>query len=72
MNDELQTGKAAVASPAAVDLICPRCEESAQAVPPTVWDPDDGPRPDYSHLDGLPLCPVIGPHGYAPAHPIPP
>jgi hypothetical protein len=32
--------------------------------------PANGPRPGYSHPDGEPLCPVIGPHGYRPADPV--
>jgi hypothetical protein len=48
--------------------VCPECEP-VQPVPPTTPRPADEPVPVWSHLDGEPLCPAIGPHGYRPAHP---
>ena len=49
-------------------LVCPECGEPARAVPPHEW-PLAGwaPRPRFSHHDGTPLCPVVGPDGYTPA-----
>jgi hypothetical protein len=52
-------------------LVCPECGESVVRRPPTNWLPAWGPRPDYSHADGEPLCPVVGPDGYRPADPVP-
>ena len=51
-------------------LACPECGEPAHAVPPHEW-PLAGwtPRPRFSHHDGTPLCPVLGPDGYTPAEP---
>lgn len=49
--------------------VCPECGEPVRPVPPTVPRPADEPVPVWSHLDGEPLCPVVGPHGYRPAHP---
>ena len=46
---------------------CPVCGEVAVNQPPTSWAPAFGPRPQWSHWDGEPLCPVIGPDGYRPA-----
>jgi hypothetical protein len=50
--------------------VCPECEEPAQAKQPTTWNKKWGPKPDASHLDGEPLCPVIGANGYEPAKPV--
>lgn len=52
-------------------LRCPECGEPARPVPPRDW-PLDGfaSRPDASHHDGTPLCPVPGPTGSQPAEPI--
>jgi hypothetical protein len=46
----------------------PECGEPARKVPPREW-PLAGwaPRPRFSHHDGTPLCPVVGPDGYTPA-----
>src|SRR5438067_2874333 len=51
-------------------LVCPACGERAHAAPPNQW-PLAGwaPRPRFSHHDGTPLCPVVGPDGYTPAEP---
>lgn len=54
--------------------VCPECGEPVRPVPPTAPRPApprpaDEPVPVWSHLDGEPLCPVTGPHGYRPAHP---
>ncbi len=51
-------------------LVCPECGEPPRAAPPREW-PLAGwkPRPRYSHHDGTPLCPVVGPDGYTPAEP---
>jgi hypothetical protein len=53
-----------------VPLVCPECGDPARAVPPQEW-PLAGwaPRPRFSHHDGTPLCPVVGPDGYTPAEP---
>jgi hypothetical protein len=53
-----------------VSPVCPECGEPARAAPPREW-PLAGftPRPRYSHHDGTPLCPVVGPDGYTPAEP---
>lgn len=51
------------------DLICPECGEPVVTQAPSSWLPAWGPAPAYSHLDGEPLCPVVGPHGYQPANP---
>lgn len=48
-------------------LKCPECGELVQAKQPVAWNPKWGPAPDASHLDGEPLCPVIGDSGYEPA-----
>lgn len=48
-------------------LVCPECGETARSAPPRTWNPTWGPRPEYSHTDGKPLCPVVGPDGYHPA-----
>lgn len=53
----------------ATDLICPVCGEPATTRPPVNWTPAWGPRPNASHLDGEPLCPVVGERGYQPAQP---
>lgn len=49
--------------------ICPECKEPVQEVPPTTWCGAWGQAPDFSHLDGEPLCPVITADGYRPALP---
>jgi hypothetical protein len=51
---------------------CPECGEPVQPEPPTVtapWTVPGRPVPQRSHLDGQPLCPVVGPAGYQPADP---
>lgn len=52
---------------AAKKLVCPECGEPAQKKKPTTWVSQWGPKPDASHMDGEPLCPVIGEGGYVPA-----
>lgn len=54
-------------------LTCPECGEPARPAPPHEWEwllSGWKPRPAFSHHDGTPLCPVIGPDGYEPADPI--
>jgi hypothetical protein len=51
-------------------MTCPECGEPVVRRPPRTWLPAWGPRPEYSHLDGEPLCPVSGPDGYVPAEPV--
>jgi hypothetical protein len=48
-------------------LWCPECGERAVARPPTRWTDANGPRPEHSHRDGEPLCPVMTAQGYRPA-----
>lgn len=48
-------------------MVCPVCHEPARANAPRRWVPAYGPRPAWSHVDGEPLCPVIGATGYRPA-----
>ena len=50
-------------------LWCPECGEPAQPRPPSRWPAANGSRPDHSHLDGEPLCPVVTATGYRPAWP---
>ncbi len=49
--------------------VCPECGEPAEENAPGRWTPANGPAPTWSHLDGEPLCPVVGQNGYEPAHP---
>ena len=49
---------------------CP-CGEPAVEEPPVHWTAAYGPSPRFSHLDGEPLCPVMGANGYEPAQPEP-
>ena len=57
---------------------CPECGEEAVHRPPNDLAPwlreciSAGrlPAPEWSHLDGEPLCPVMGDHGYEPAQPV--
>jgi hypothetical protein len=54
----------------AAALWCPECGEPAVPRPPTsLWPAGNGPRPEHSHRDGEPLCPVITAKGYRPAAP---
>jgi hypothetical protein len=53
----------------AARLWCPECGEPATARPPTRWTAANGPRPEHSHRDGEPLCPVMTAQGYQPAKP---
>jgi hypothetical protein len=46
---------------------CPVCHEPAAPRPPRRWLTAHGPRPAWSHVDGEPLCPVVGAAGYRPA-----
>jgi len=57
-------------SGAAGGLWCPECGEPARNQPPTsLWPAGNGPRPEHSHPDGQPLCPVMTAGGYRPAQP---
>lgn len=49
---------------------CPECGEQARHQPPSEWTEANGPRPDFSHLDGEPLCPIPGRDGSGPALPV--
>ena len=55
-------------------MSCPECGEPAEYGTPTdlisaqLWRPT---RPIWRHLDGTPLCPVIGENGYQSADAIP-
>ena len=50
--------------------VCPECGEAVRNRPPSTWNRTWGRRPSWSHLDGEPLCPVIGRSGgYEPAQP---
>jgi hypothetical protein len=54
--------------------ICPECEEPAVKQPPTDLVPFPAlgiTQPEWSHLDGSSLCPVMGPNGCQPAEPRP-
>ena len=51
--------------------VCPVCAEPVRACPPRRWPAVLGPRPRHAHLDGEPLCPVIGSRGYQPGRPVP-
>ncbi|HET8662582.1 MAG TPA: hypothetical protein VFM55_26875 [Micromonosporaceae bacterium] len=59
----------------AVTAYCSGCGEPAVNRPPqpsgwlTTWTATGHRVPAWSHRDGEPLCPVIGPHGYQPAQP---
>jgi hypothetical protein len=48
-------------------MACPVCYEPARLLPPRRWLAVYGPRPSWSHVDGEPLCPVVGADGYRPA-----
>ncbi len=50
--------------------VCPECGEPVVPVAPAVWTSAWGLAPGWSHLDGQPLCPVVGPAGYQPADPV--
>ncbi len=68
--NQAPTGTPTRATGTPVALACPECGEPARAVPPrepllSGWKP----RPRFSHHDGTPLCPVVGPDGYEPATP---
>lgn len=54
-------------------MICPECGEPVIQRPPddaVPWQAQGMPVPQWSHLDGSALCPVIGPSGYRPADPV--
>lgn len=58
----------------AAGWVCPECGEPARPVRPATLVPYAAhglPVPAWSHTDGEPLCPVIGPAGYQPATPVP-
>ena len=64
--------RTATDNPDAVGRVCPECGEPAYPVPPRVlvpWAAHGLPVPGWSHADGEPLCPVLGPDGYQPATP---
>lgn len=55
-------------------MVCPECGEPVEARTPdsmTPWQAYGMTTPEYAHLDGEPLCPVVGEHGYEPAQPVP-
>ncbi|MGF7236471.1 MAG: hypothetical protein ACQSGP_16120 [Frankia sp.] len=55
-------------------MTCPECGELAVNRPPTTLFPytaHGAARPEWSHTDGEPLCPIVGPDGYHPAQPVP-
>jgi hypothetical protein len=66
LDDTTTTGGTGGNRTGGTGAVCPECGEP---VPPTAPRPADEPVPVWSHLDGEPLCPVIGPHGYRPGHP---
>ncbi|MCT2592365.1 hypothetical protein LHJ74_21070 [Streptomyces sp. N2-109] len=41
--------------------VCRECHDRAAPRPPKVWRAVLTPRPDWSHTDGTPLCPVPNP-----------
>jgi hypothetical protein len=41
-------------------VACPVCHKPARHRPPRQRMPVNGPRPAWSHVDGEPLCPVVG------------
>lgn len=51
----------------AARMACPVCHEPALPRPPRRWVAAYGPHPAWSHVDGEPLCPVVGADGYRPA-----
>lgn len=58
---------------ASEQLLCPECGEPAQRKPPRSNVPYAAhgmATPEFSHLDGEPLCPVVGDAGYQPADPV--
>ena len=63
------------AAPGARAMTCPECGEDARRQRPASlvnWRAHGIAAPRWSHLDGSPLCPVIGPSGgYEPARPVP-
>ena len=55
------------------DMACPTCGEPAREGTPTDLVPahyTGQKAPEWSHVDGTQLCPVIGSDGYRPADPI--
>jgi hypothetical protein len=53
-------------------MTCPECGERAVRRPPadlTPYAAHGMSRPEWSHADGSPLCPVMTPGGYRPASP---
>jgi hypothetical protein len=59
----------------APDHVCPECGEAVVNRSPrddlTPYQAHGLARPAWSHRDGTPLCPVMGPGGYQPADPTP-
>jgi hypothetical protein len=52
-------------------LRCPECGDPAIGVPPRHWGmPEFLPVPEFSHVDGTPLCPVYEPDGTRPCEPV--
>lgn len=69
-------GRAGVAVQAGPDVVvgleCPECGEDAVEQRPDTLVPNEAQGmeiPSCAHLDGEPLCPVMGPRGYEPAQP---
>lgn len=53
---------------------CPECGEDAVRRQPAdlvPWEAHGIATPEWAHLDGTSLCPIIGPSGYEPARPQP-
>ncbi len=46
--------------------VCSQCGEPAKEAEPSSWAPAWSTTPQWSHQDGEPLCPVVGPDGYEP------
>lgn len=49
--------------------VCSQCSEPAEETSPSSWTPAWGEAPQWSHVDGEPLCPVVGANGYEPCAP---
>jgi len=50
-------------------VVCPECGEEVVNKAPTNISPDAGPKQNWSHKDGSPLCPIVGRGGYEAAQP---
>ncbi len=75
MNPNLNTSTWARLGTSTPAHICPECGEDATHRTPwndlTPYRAHGRTAPAWSHLDGTPLCPVLGERGYQPADPIP-